>query len=139
MNEIYTGTLLGIREPKLSGWLGFHESEEGGSGGGSRSRKLGGWLQVRFPGDVEWRRVWVDVVPGSKGGHQHQQQSTATTKKNKRSSLSFFGKKKEVVVEAVDSVVIDGLPGGRVLSTIAFYEKKPETRADQPLCIAQHG
>lgn len=121
-NEIYTGSLLGLREPKSTGWTGFED-------GLASKGKFEGWLKARLPGDTEWRRVWTVILRGA-GSNESVM---SVTKKNRRSSLlSGFGRK--VAAE----VVIDDLPGGGTLSTMAFYATKP-AKKEQPFCIAQHG
>ena len=122
-NEIYTGTLLGQREPP-QGWLGY---EGGLSGPGGAKGKFEGWLKIRLPGDTEWRRMWTVVLRGSGAGGP----KVDTSKKAKRTSLLSFGKKADT------PAVIDELPGDGNFSTIAFYSEKP-TKKEQPLCIAQH-
>lgn len=121
-NEIYTGTLLGLREPK-AGWTGYETGPAGKPSG-----RLEGWLKARLPGDTEWRRVWTVVMKGSSSG-----ESIASTKKNKRMSIMGFGKK---VVDAMP--VIEDLPGGGALATIAFYTANKLSKREQPLCILQH-
>ncbi|KAM0788423.1 hypothetical protein ACM66B_001559 [Microbotryomycetes sp. NB124-2] len=122
-NEIYTGTLLGTREPKPNGWVGY----DAGLSSAASKGKFEGWLKIRLPGDTEWRRLWTVVLRGSATGSQQPEQ----TKKNKRSSLLSFGKKQEA------APTIEGLPGNGNFSTVAFYADKP-SKKEQPLCIAQH-
>jgi CCR4-NOT transcriptional complex subunit CAF120 len=117
-NEIYTGSLIGLREPKPHGWLGY----EGGLKGG----KFEGWLKARLPGDTEWRKVWTVLMKGTGAAP-----SKEMSKKVKRTSLLSFGKK------SVEVPTIDELPGEGAFSTLAFYAVKPSKR-EQPLCIAQH-
>ncbi|KAK4051814.1 hypothetical protein OIV83_002519 [Microbotryomycetes sp. JL201] len=122
-NEIYTGTLLGTREPQPNGWVGY----DAGLSSAASKGKFEGWLKIRLPGDTEWRRLWTVVLKGSASGSQQPEQ----TKKNKRTSLLSFGKKTETPPS------IEGLPGNGNFSTVAFYADKP-TKKEQPLCIAQH-
>lgn len=121
-NEIYTGSLLGLREPKPMGWAGFED-------GLASKGKFEGWLKARLPGDTEWRRVWTVIL---RGAGSNESVMSATKKSRRSSMLSGFGRK------AAAEVVIDDLPGGGTLSTIAFYAGKP-AKKEQPLCIAQHG
>lgn len=128
-NEIYTGTLLGLREPKPQGWLGYEGGLSNPGVPGSKG-KFEGWLKIRLPGDTEWRRIWTVVLRGS-GAANAAGAKPETTKKAKRSSLLSFGKKADVPAQ------VDDLPGDGAFSTIAFYGEKP-TKKEQPLCIAQH-
>ncbi|KAK4058448.1 hypothetical protein OIO90_000607 [Microbotryomycetes sp. JL221] len=122
-NEIYTGTLLGTREPQPHGWSGY----DAGLSSASSKGKFEGWLKIRLPGDTEWRRLWTCVQRGTNIGTPLPEQA----KKNKRSSLLSFGKKSETLP------TIEGLPGNGTFSTVAFYADKP-SKKEQPLCIAQH-
>lgn len=122
-NEIYTGMLLGLREPKPHGWTGY---DGGLSAAGGAKGKFEGWLKVRLPGDTEWRRLYTTVLRGTGAAGSQADMS----KKQKRSSLLSFGKKAE-------TPSIDGLPGDGAFSTVAFYAEKP-SKKEQPLCIAQH-
>lgn len=114
-NEIYTGTLLGLREPK-GGWV--PPDTKGG--------KLEGWVKARLPGDTEWRRVWVILMRGVPPAS-----SLTVAKKTKRTSI--FGKK-----PTADVPLIDNLPGDGTLTTLAFFDEKPNSRKEKLLCIAQH-
>lgn len=116
-NEIYTGALLGTREPK-TGWSGY-------DGGLTGKGKLEGWLKARLPGDTEWRKVWAVV------NHGIGSNASVTTKKVRRSSILSFGRKPAEAPPILD------LPGDGALSTIAFYSDKP-IKQIQPICIAQH-
>ena len=74
-NEIWTGSLLGVREPRPLGWQGYDvglpaphsagSSADGGRKASAASGRFEGWLKARLPGDTEWRRVWAVVVRGS--------------------------------------------------------------------------
>lgn len=156
--EIYTGVLLGLKEPRISqqsqigrsegvgGWIGFDgglntsTTSNGGSGGGkgvinnTGGGKFEGWLKARLPGDTEWRKVYTVVTKGVAPGGSNTQSSTAT-KKSRRSSLLSFGRNSKN--GGNDAVLIDDLPGDGALATIAFYAGKP-VKKDQPLCIVQH-
>lgn len=154
--EIYTGSLLGLREPKPLGWVGYEA-------GYPTKGRFEGWLKVRLPGDTEWRRVWTVVLRGGSAGAAQQQQqqqppqpTPVEVKKAKRSSLLSFGKNKDKEREAAAQAAllaanggiggggggvtpaIEGAPGDGAFSTIAFYGSRPKGR-DQPICIAQHG
>lgn len=128
-NEIYTGSLLGLREPKPHGWVGY-DAGLSTAGGGASKGKFEGWLKVRLPGDTEWRRIWTVVLRGMTAA-QAAGTKPDQGKKAKRSSLLSFGKKEST------PVAVEGLPGDGAHSTIAFYGEKP-TKKEQPLCIAQH-
>jgi CCR4-NOT transcriptional complex subunit CAF120 len=121
-NEIYTGTLLGTKEP-AGGWAGY----ENGLMSSGKGNKFEGWLKARLPGDTEWRRVWTVVLKGTDSS-----ESIVSVKKTNRMSLLSFGKKKET------AVVIDDLPGGGALATVAFYSTNKLTKKEQPLCTLQH-
>lgn len=130
-NEIYTGTLLGLREPK-NGWLGFENGlTTAGSGKAApvtpAAAKFEGWLKARLPGDTEWRRVWTVVTKGVSASSE----SIVSTKKTKRMSM-LFGKK------APETPVIEDLPGEGTLATVAFYTSNKLAKKEQPLCILQH-
>lgn len=120
-NEIYTGTLFGLREPK-QGWLGFDQGLPGAAKG-----KFEGWLKARLPGDTEWRRVWTVVTKGVAVDNA----SLASAKKARRSSILGFTKKVENIIE--------DLPGDGTLATIAFYTTNKLSKKERPICIVQHG
>ncbi|BGP14418.1 hypothetical protein JCM10213v2_002366 [Rhodosporidiobolus nylandii] len=154
--EIYTGSLLGLREPRVqNGWPGYDAGlpVPGGKGSG----RFEGWLNVRFPGDTDWRRVWTVVQRGTNvptrqslvGGPMPNPAVAAVQqeedKRSRRSSLLSFGKKKDKHMSTPAASVngeplhIDGLPGDGAVSTVAFWERQPAgKKAEPPLCIAQH-
>lgn len=123
-NEIYTGSLLGLREPR-TGWLGY----EAGLPGAGKGR-FEGWLKARLPGDTEWRRVWTVVSKALVADSSSS--SMASAKKSRRSSILSFGKKKE------DAHVIEELPGEGTIATIAFYTTNKLSKKERPICIVQH-
>lgn len=137
-NEIWTGSLLGLREPKPLGWQGFDAGLPAAGGGKATPGRFEGWLKVRLPGDTEWRRVWAVLLRGSSvptrssivGGPAAVQ---AEEKKSRRSSLLSFGGKKDKREE----VVIEDLPGEGAISTFAFFDRKPGKK-ELPICIVQH-
>ncbi|BGP01263.1 hypothetical protein NBRC10513v2_002214 [Rhodotorula toruloides] len=137
-NEIWTGSLLGLREPKPLGWQGFDAGLPAAGGGKATPGRFEGWLKVRLPGDTEWRRVWAVLFRGSSvptrssivGGPAAVQ---AEEKKSRRSSLLSFGGKKDKREE----VVIEDLPGEGAISTFAFFDRKPGKK-ELPICIVQH-
>ncbi|GAA5821219.1 hypothetical protein JCM11251_004519 [Rhodosporidiobolus azoricus] len=148
-NEIYTGSLLGLREPRPFGWQGF----DAGLPGAGKPGRFEGWIKARLPGDTEWRRVWTVLLRGSNvpsrmslHGQQAVPAATAVVsekeeKRNRRSSLLSFGKKKGDKHKDEDTPIaaIDNLPGDGLVSTLAFWSTKPSgKRAEPPLCIAQH-
>lgn len=163
-NEIYTGTLIGSREPKPLGWQGYDaglSTNLNVSPGtviknSNGTPKFEGYLKARLPGDTEWRRVFCTIMRGSNvpsrstalGGSTSNasigQGQEADVKKSRRSSLlPSFGKKKNNKEE--DQVVIEDLPGDGQVSTIAFFAAPagidPTSRPgkkDQPICVAQH-
>ena len=122
-NEIYTGSLLGLREPK-SGWQGFEAGLPAAKG------KFEGWLKARLPGDTEWRRVWTVVTKGQTGDSSAA--SLASVKKSRRASIMAFVKK------PVEVPVIEDLPGDGTLATVAFYTSNKVGKKDRPICIVQH-
>lgn len=147
-NEIWTGSLLGVREPRPLGWQGYDAglpaAHSGGAGGGDGGRKASaasgrfeGWVKARLPGETEWRRVWAVVVRGSNvpsrasvlGGGAP---APAEEKKSRRTSFLGFGKK-----DKGEEIAVEELPGGGAVSTLAFYDRKPGKK-EQPLCVAQH-
>lgn len=148
-NEIWTGSLLGVREPRPLGWQGYDvglpaphsagSSADGGRKASAASGRFEGWLKARLPGDTEWRRVWAVVVRGSSvpsrasvvGGPAAV--APAEEKKSRRTSLLSFGKKDK----KADEIAVEELPGGGAVSTLAFYDRKPGKK-EQPLCVAQH-
>lgn len=143
-NEIWTGSLLGLREPKPQGWQGFEAglppppSSKGGAA--AVPGRVEGWIKVRLPGDTEWRRVWSIVVRGSNvptrsGGPSAAAAPPVEEKKSKRSSLLNFASKKDKKEESV--VALDELPGEGAYSTMMFFDRRPK-KGDQPICIAQH-
>lgn len=147
-NEIYTGTLIGLREPKPLGWQGYDlglsttntasslsSSVGAGAGGGvvknsNGTPKFEGFLKARLPGDTEWRRVFVTVLRGSNvpsrstalgGSTSNASVTMEETKKSRRSSLlPSFGKKKNQTKED-EQVQIEDLPGDGQVSTIGFF------------------
>lgn len=143
-NEIWTGSLLGLREPRPLGWQGF----EAGLPVSGNSKpvpavpgRVEGWIKVRLPGDTEWRRVWAVIlrganVPTRSGGPAAAVSPPAEEKKSKRSSLLSFGSKKDKKEES-PVVAVETLPGEGAYSTLAFFDRKPK-KGDQPICIAQH-
>ncbi|SCV67650.1 BQ2448_5261 [Microbotryum intermedium] len=132
-NEIYTGTLLGMREPKPAGWIGFDAGlTPPGSPANTTGGKFEGYLKARLPGETEWRKTWT-VLIRSKKQDPGALSASVTKKKDRRSSLlGAFGKKH------VDLTDIDDLPGDGAFATMAFYASKP-TKKEAPLCIVQHG
>lgn len=147
-NEIWTGSLLGTREPRPLGWQGYDAglpAAQGSSNSGkaSSTSRFEGWLKVRLPGETEWRRVWCVVHRGSNvptranalNGDTSGTPATtpAEEKKSRRSSLLSFGVKKE----KKDEISLEDVPGSGAVSTLLFYDHKP-TKKDQPVCIAQH-
>lgn len=116
-NEIYTGTLLGLREPR------------GGWPAPDPAKKLEGWLKARLPGDTEWRRVWVVLIRGGPAGAA----AAAAAKKPKRASILSFGRR-----QSIDVPLVDDLPGDGALTTLAFFEERLSGKRERPLCIAQH-
>lgn len=143
-NEIWTGSLLGLREPRPLGWQGF---EAGLPASGNSKHvpavpgRVEGWIKARLPGDTEWRRVWAVVlrganVPTRSGGPAAAASPPVEEKKSKRSSLLSFGSKKDKKEESA-VVAVEELPGEGAYSTIAFFERKLK-KGDQPICIAQH-
>lgn len=144
-NEIYTGTLLGLREPRGLGWQGF---DAGLPGHNKVPGRFEGWIKARLPGETEWRRVWAVLQRGSNVPSRSSLVSGATSptsppgdeKRSRRTSLLSFGKKKQ---EKNEEVVIEDLPGDGAVSTLAFFDRKPVGgkkggAGDVPLCIAQH-
>lgn len=142
-NEIWTGSLLGLREPRPQGWQGFEAglpTPPGAKPVPSTPGRMENWIKARLPGDTEWRRVWAIVLRGSNvptrtGGPNAGAMPPVEEKKSKRTSLLNFGSKKDKKEESV--VAIEDLPGEGAYSTIAFYDRKPR-KGDQPICIAQH-
>ncbi|GAA5858489.1 hypothetical protein JCM8547_007329 [Rhodosporidiobolus lusitaniae] len=142
-NEIYTGSLLGLREPRPAGWQGF---EAGLPSPGKPPGRFEGWIKARLPGDTEWRRVWVVVQRGSAVptrsslvGGSTSPSAQQDDKRNRRSSLLSFGKKNKQ--EKHEDIVIDDVPGDGAVSTVAFWAHKPtggKKGSEPPLCIAQH-
>ncbi|GAA6054229.1 hypothetical protein JCM3770_001402 [Rhodotorula araucariae] len=145
-NEIWTGALLGNREPRPLGWQGYDAGlppAHGGAGADTRksstaSGRFEGWLKARLPGETEWRRVWIVVVRGSNVPSRasvlgRPGAAPAEEKKSRRTSLLSFGNKKE----KKDEIAVEDLPGGGTLSTLAFFDRKP-AKKEQPLCVAQH-
>lgn len=131
-NEIYTGTLLGLRAPS-GGWQGLEAiSSPTGSGAHNKGR-FDGWLKVRLPGDTEWRRVWAVLVRGKPVNSPGSPDGGDKKKANKRGSLLSFGRKASVDLSAAED-----FPGEGAFSTIAFYSQKPAKQREPPLCIAQH-
>ncbi|KDE04897.1 hypothetical protein MVLG_04655 [Microbotryum lychnidis-dioicae p1A1 Lamole] len=131
-NEIYTGTLLGMREPKPAGWIGFEAGlSPPGSPANTTGGKFEGYLKARLPGETEWRKTWAVLIK-SKKQEPGASSASVTKKKDRRSSLlGAFGKK------PVDLTDIDDLPGDGTFATMAFYGSKP-TKKEAPLCIVQH-
>lgn len=118
-SEIYTGTLLGLREPS-GGWIAPD----------ANGAKLEGWVRVRLPGDLEFRRAWAILLRGGPLGG-----GAGTIKKAKRHS--FFGRRHASV--DVPMPLIENLPGDGTIPTLAFFEEKPVSpRRDKLICIAQH-
>ncbi|SCZ93519.1 BZ3500_MvSof-1268-A1-R1_Chr6-3g08712 [Microbotryum saponariae] len=131
-NEIYTGTLLGMREPKPAGWIGFDAGlTPPGSPANATGGKFEGYLKARLPGETEWRKTWAVLIK-SKKQEPGALFASVTKKKDRRSSLlGAFGKKH------VDLTDIDDLPGDGAFATMAFYASKP-TKKEAPLCVVQH-
>ncbi|KAK4700142.1 hypothetical protein P7C70_g6109, partial [Phenoliferia sp. Uapishka_3] len=121
-NEIYTGTLLGMREPK-GGWIP-HDDSKG---------RLEGWIKARLPGDTEWRKVWVVLMRGGAGGAAAAA-AAAAGKKTKRTSILSFGRRNSII----ESPLVEDLPGDGNNPTLAFFADKPSGKKEKPLCIAQH-
>ncbi|GAA6027998.1 hypothetical protein JCM8097_001822 [Rhodosporidiobolus ruineniae] len=152
VQEIYTGTLLGLREPRPLGWQGF----DGGLPGPNRTPgRFEGWVKARLPGETEWLRVWCVVQRGSAvptrqsilGGAAPAPPSPVEEKRSRRSSLLSFGKKdKHKAPPASEEVVIPNVPGGGAVSTLSFWDRKESSggggkaskEPDRLLCIAQH-
>ncbi|GAA6059179.1 hypothetical protein JCM10212_005524 [Sporobolomyces blumeae] len=145
-NEIYTGSLIGLREPKPIGWPGYDAGLATPSSPNHRTSsgapKFEGFLKARLPGDTEWRRVFVTVLRGANVPARNGASSASSfqeEKKTRRSSLLMsFGKKKK----DDDNITIEDLPGDGQVSTIAFFpagsgDTRPSDK-DQPICIAQH-
>jgi len=147
-NEIYTGTLIGLREPKPLGWQGYDAGLSTAPGGNVKTStgapRFEGYLKARLPGDTEWRRVFVTILRGANvpsralalGGSSA---SVQEEKKSRRSSLlPSFGKKKK----EDENIVIEELPGDGQVSTIGFFAAGPGDsrpgKKDQPICVAQH-
>ena len=147
-NEIYTGTLIGLREPKPLGWQGYDAGLSTSPGGNLKTStgtpRFEGYLKARLPGDTEWRRVFVTILRGANvpsralalGGSSA---SVQEEKKSRRSSLlPSFGKKKK----EDENIVIEELPGDGQVSTIGFFAAGPGDsrpgKKDQPICVAQH-
>jgi len=165
-NEIYTGTLIGLREPKPLGWQGYDAglSSSTTTGGGvtvknaNGTPKFEGYLKARLPGDTEWRRVFVSILRGSNvpsrsnalGGSTSNSSTTNNqeeVKKSRRTSLlPSFGKKNKNKDSSSDEMIqIEDLPGDGQVSTIGFFAAPGGTdpnwrpsKKDQPICIAQH-
>lgn len=164
-NEIYTGSLIGLREPKPLGWQGYdaglsattgpaaHSSHPGPIKNSNGTPKFEGYLKARLPGDTEWRRVFVSVLRGSNvpsrsnalgGSTSNASVGDADAKKSRRTSLlPSFGKKKTPKED--EQLVIEDLPGDGQVSTIGFFAAPGGTdpawrpgKKDQPICIAQH-
>ncbi|GAA6010185.1 hypothetical protein JCM11491_005381 [Sporobolomyces phaffii] len=159
-NEIYSGSLIGLREPKPLGWPGYDAglaatmapSPVRNSNGTPRFE---GYLKARLPGDTEWRRVFVSVLRGTNvpsrsgalgGSTSEPGPAEPDVKKSRRSSLlPSFGKKKHAPPKDEEQIAIEDLPGDGQVSTIAFFAAPagidPTSRPgkkDQPICVAQH-
>ncbi|KAM0753820.1 hypothetical protein T439DRAFT_164204 [Meredithblackwellia eburnea MCA 4105] len=137
-NEIYTGSLLGLREPR-GGWVPP-----------DANHRLEGWLKARLPGDTEWRRTYVVLLRGAGHGASASNGSTNSvggggggantlSKKQKRTSLLSFGKRRNSI-NVVEQPLVEGLPGDGAIPTLAFFDDKPTGAKGErgPLCIAQH-
>lgn len=124
--EIYTGSLLGMREPR-QGWTGF-------DGGVMGTRNyFEGSLKARLPGETEWRQCWVVVLRGTASGVAGAQSDVSPKQKRRSSLLASFGKKTHESVVATED-----LPGSGTISSVVFYSSRPMRRDLKPICVCQH-